>query len=103
MYKSQVLSIFTSKEKRIRKAQGQVQEKIDDACTEARNALKEERKTLFTPVRKHIDETVLPRVQQLEESLKRPLDVIEQQIALMTLIKEQLENMPYGTIQSVQR
>lgn len=98
-----VLSIFTSKEKRIRKAQGQVQEKIDDACTEARNALKEERKTLFTPVRKHINETVLPRVQQLEESLKRPLDVIEQQIALMTLIKEQLENIPYGTIQSVQR
>lgn len=35
-----VLSIFTNKEKRIRKAQGQVQEKIDDACTEARNALK---------------------------------------------------------------
>jgi len=65
--------------------------------------LKEERKTLFAPVRKHIDETVLSRVQQLEESLKRPLNVIEQQIALMTLIKEQLENMPYGTIQSVQR
>lgn len=98
-----LLSVFTGKEKRIRKAQGQVQEKIDEACFEAHNALKEERKTLFAPVRKQIDETVLSRVQQLDESLKRPLKIIEQQIALMTRTKEQLESMPYGTIQAVQR
>lgn len=98
-----LLSVFTGKEKRIRKAQGQVQEKIDEACFEAHKALKEERKTLFAPVRKQIDETVLSRVQQLDESLKRPLKIIEQQIALMTRTKEQLESMPYGTIQAVQR
>lgn len=97
-----LLSVFTGKEKRIRKAQGQVQEKIDEACFEAHKALKEERKTLFVPVRKQIDETVLSRVQQLDESLRRPLKIIEQQIALMTRTKEQLESMPYGTIQSVQ-
>ena len=97
-----LLSVFTGKEKRIRKAQGQVQEKIDEACFEAHKALKEEHKTLFTPVRKQIDETVLSRVQQLDESLRRPLKIIEQQIALMTRTKEQLESMPYGTIQSVQ-
>lgn len=98
-----LLSVFSGKEKRIRKAQGQVQEKIDEACFEAHKALKEERKTLFAPVRKQIDETVLSRVQQLDESLKRPLKIIEQQIALMTRTKEQLESMPYGTIQAVQR
>lgn len=97
-----LLSVFTGKEKRIRKAQGQVQEKIDEACFEAHKALKEDRKTLFVPVRKQIDETVLSRVQQLDESLRRPLKIIEQQIALMTRTKEQLESMPYGTIQSVQ-
>ncbi|WP_429109929.1 hypothetical protein [Aeromonas media] len=97
-----LLSVFTGKEKRIRKAQGQVQEKIDEACFEAHKALKEERKTLFAPVRKQIDETVLSRVQQLDESLRRPLKIIEQQIALMTRTKEQLESMPYGTIQAVQ-
>ena len=97
-----LLSVFTGKEKRIRKAQGQVQEKIDEACFEAHKALKEERKTLFAPVLKQIDETVLSRVQQLDESLRRPLKIIEQQIALMTRTKEQLESMPYGTIQSVQ-
>lgn len=98
-----LLSVFTGKEKRIRKAQGQVQEKIDEAWSEARSALREERKTLFAPVRKQIDETVVARVQQLDESLKRPLKIIEQQIALMTRTKEQLESMPYGTIQAVQR
>ncbi|MBV4474829.1 hypothetical protein [Pseudomonas botevensis] len=97
------LSFLTSKEKRIRKAQGQVQEKIDEAWSEARKALQKERKTLFAPVRKQIDEAVLSRVQQLDESLKQPLQIIDQQMALMKRTKEQLENMPYGTIQTVQR
>lgn len=95
------LGFFTSKEKRIRKAQGRVQEKIDEAWSEATKALKEERKTLFVPVRQQIDETVLNRVEQLEQSLKHPLTIIEQQMALMRRTKEQLENMPYGTIQAI--
>ncbi|MBS7348621.1 MAG: hypothetical protein KIG95_00360 [Comamonas sp.] len=93
--------IFTSKGERIRKAQGQVQEKIDEAWSEARKALQEESKTLFLPVRKQIEEVVLARVQQLDESLKRPLKVIEQQMMLMKNTKDQLEKMPYGTIQAI--
>lgn len=93
--------LFTSKGERIRKAQGQVQEKIDEAWSEARKALQGERETLFTPVRKQIDETVLARVQQLDDSLKRPLKIIEQQMTLMNRTKDQLEGMPYGTIQAI--
>ena len=93
--------IFTSKGERIRKAQGQVQEKIDEAWSEARKALQEERKTLFSPVRKQVEEVVLVRVQQLDESLKRPLKIIEQQMMLMKNTKDQLEKMPYGTIQAI--
>jgi hypothetical protein len=92
---------FTSKGERIRKVQWQVQGKIDEAKYKANDALQEERKTLFTPVRKQIDEVVLARVQQLEESLKRPLKIIEQQITLMNNTKQQLERMPYGTIQAI--
>ena len=77
--------IFTSKGERIRKAQGQVQEKIDEAWSEARKALQEESKTLFSPVRKQVQEVVLARVQQLDESLKRPLKIIEQQMMLMRM------------------
>lgn len=93
--------IFTSKGERIRKAQGQVQEKIDEAWSEARKALQEESKTLFSPVRKQVEEVVLARVQQLDESLKRPLKIIEQQMMLMKNTKDQLEKMPYGTIQAI--
>jgi gas vesicle protein len=97
-----LLNFFTSKEKRIRKAQGQVHEKLDEAWSEARKYLQGERKTLLTPVRKQIQEVVLSRVQQLDESLKHPLKIIEQQMVLMKNTKEQLENMPYGTIQAIQ-
>lgn len=93
--------LFTSKGERIRKAQGQVKAKIDEACSKAYQALQEERKTLFAPVRKQIDEAVLARVQQLDESLTRPLKIIEQQMTLMNRTKDQLENMPYGTIQAI--
>ena len=93
--------IFTSKGERIRKAQGQVQEKIDEAWSEARKALQEESKTLFSSVRKQVQEVVLARVQQLDESLKRPLKIIEQQMMLMKNTKDQLEKMPYGTIQAI--
>lgn len=93
--------LFTSKGERIRTAQGQVQEKIDEACFKAHQALQEEGKTLFAPVRKQIDEAVLARVQQLDESLTRPLKIIEQQMTLMNRTKDQLENMPYGTIQAI--
>lgn len=97
-----LLGVFTSKETRIRKAQAQVQEKIEDARSQARKDLLEEHETLLKPVRKQINESVVARVQQLNESLKRPLKIIEQQIALMNRTKEQLENMPHGTIQAVQ-
>lgn len=93
--------IFTSKGARIRKAQGKAQEKIDEAWSKAREALQEERKTLLEPVRTQIDEVVSARVQQLDESLKRPLIIIEQQMTLMNQIKNQLEKMPYGTIQAI--
>jgi gas vesicle protein len=96
-----LLNVLASKEKRIRKAQEQVQEKIDEAWSEARKALQEEQKTLFTPVHEQINKAVSARVQELDESLKRPLKIIERQMTLMTQTKEQLENMPYGTIQAI--
>lgn len=97
-----LLNIFMSKKKRIRKAQWLVQEKIDCARSGARKALQKERQTLFTPLRQQIDDAILSRVQTLDDALKHPLKMIEQQVALMKHIKDQLENMPYGTIQAIQ-
>ena len=96
-----LLELFASKEKRIRQVQGLVQEEIEVAWSEARQALKAERKPLFAPVRQQIDEVVSARVLQLEESLERPLKIIKQQMTLMNRTKDQLEKMPYGTIQAI--
>lgn len=95
-----LLQYVTSKEKRIRKAQEQVQGKIDIARSEANKDLQKECETLFALVQKQID-VVLAQVQQLDESLNRPLKIIEQQMTLMNQTKDQLERMPYGTIQAI--
>ncbi len=96
-----LLSNFLGKEKRIREVQWKTHEKIDEAWSEARKSLREERATLLAPVRKQIDEAILARLQRLEENLKQPLKIISQQLALMKTTKNQLEKMPYGTIQAI--
>lgn len=98
-----VMSLFVSKEKRIRKAQAQVQEKIDEVRFQVLSSVSDEIKKLMEPVRKEVKETTLSKVDAIWVSLTRPIDIIQQQIALMTYIKNQLEKMPRGTIQSIQR
>lgn len=96
-----LLSFFTSKEKRIRKAQEKVHEKIDAAWSEAKDAIKAEQNELFAPVRKQINDSALSRISQLDAELKSPIKLIKQQIELMVQTKNNLEKMPYGTIQTI--
>lgn len=98
-----VMHLFTSKEKRIRKAQAQVQEKIDDVRDQVKDRLSDEVKSLMTLVRKEVQDTTLSQIDAIHISLARPLDIIHQQIALMTHLKNQLEKMPHGTIQTIRR
>jgi gas vesicle protein len=98
-----VMHFFTSKEKRIRKAQAQAQEKIDELRNEVLDSLDDKTKSLVAPVRKEIRETALSQVDTIYAGLARPLDIIQQQLALMAHIKKQLEKMPHGTIQAIQR
>jgi hypothetical protein len=98
-----VVGFFTSKERRIRKAQAQVQNKIDDLRSEVMGKLSGEIAKIAGPIRKEMADSVLAQVDALHAKLVRPLAVIEQQIAAMSNIKTQLEHMPYGTIQAIQR
>ena len=98
-----ILDFFTSKAKRIRKAQAQVQGKLDEVRYQVMDGLSEEMTNLMRPVRKEVKETTLSQVDAIYASLTRPLDIMQQQIALMTHIKNQLEKMPHGTIQTIQR
>lgn len=98
-----VMEFFTSREKRIRKAQAQVQSKIDDVRYQVMGKLSDEVKTIMTPVRKEVQDTTLSQIDAIHASLSRPLDIMQQQIALMTHLKNQLEKMPHGTIQAIRR
>lgn len=97
-----VVSMFTSREKHIRKAQAKVLEKIEEARDDVLSGLSNEVKGLMQMVREEVKNSVLDQVDLLHEKLSRPLRIIEHQIALMTRIKNQLEKMPYGTIQAIQ-
>lgn len=96
------LSFFTSKEKRIRKAQAQVQAKIDETRVEAMGKLAEADRKLMGTIRDEVNSTVLRQVEALYTNLNRPKAIIEQQIALMHRIQRSVENMPHGAIQSIQ-
>lgn len=98
-----ILDFFTSKAKRIRKAQAQVQGKLDDVRYQVMDGLSNEMTTLMKPIRQEVEDTTLSQVNTIYASLTRPLDIMQQQIALMTHIKNQLEKMPHGTIQTIQR
>lgn len=95
--------IFIGKEKRIRKAQAQVQEKLNEIRSQIIGSQSDDTKYLVKSIRKDVDETVLSQVDTIYTRLARPLDIIQKQIALMNHIKENLENMPHGTIQAIQR
>jgi hypothetical protein len=93
---------FMGKEKRIRAAQGQAQEKIDEARDRVMSGLAQEQKKIIDPMRQEVTDSVLKQVDTMQASLVRPIQIIERQISLLTNIKQQLEKMPYGTIQAVQ-
>lgn len=97
-----LVGLFTGKEKRIRKAQGQVQEKIDEVRERVLADLPAELQKLCAPVRDEAGTAVLGWADAMQAGLQRPIAVIESQLALMKRTKDQLEKMPYGTIQTIQ-
>ncbi|MFQ2110591.1 hypothetical protein [Aeromonas sp. Marseille-Q5825] len=96
------VNLLLGKDRRIRKAQGQVRKSIEDVRDKVLDDLPGEIRILVASVEKEINEGVLTQVNKLHDSLLRPLSILEPQIALMNKLRDQLEKMPYGTIQAVQ-
>jgi len=97
-----VAGYFSGKEQRIRKAQGQVQAKIGEVRERVLGGLRAELHTLCRPVQDETGSTVLGWADAMQTGLQRPVTVIEGQLALMKHTKDQLEKMPYGTVQAIQ-
>lgn len=95
-------NFFMSKEKRIRKAQAQVQEKINEVRNQVISKLSEETNSVISPVQAGVKDISLRQIESIFHNISRPLFIIKKQIALMTNIKKQLEDMSYGTIKTIQ-
>lgn len=95
------VQLFLGKEKRIRKAQAQIQEKIEEVRNQVISELPKDMKILLDPVHKEVKETILNEVDIIYANLIRPLHIIQQQIAMMIHTNQQLEKMPHGTIQAI--
>ncbi|MCL1028524.1 DUF1269 domain-containing protein [Serratia sp. arafor3] len=97
-----LMGLFTSKASRIRKAQNKVRSKLQDVHSEALDTVMQDARSLVATIQKEIEESILPKVKEMQQSLQRPLSILEEQIARITTAKNQIESMPYGTIQPVQ-
>lgn len=94
--------LFTSKASKIRKAQGKVREQLELERDKALDDVAVEVRKLVTSVTKELEGDLLKKINNMQAALLQPISIFEAQITRVTKLKNQLENMPYGTIQAVQ-
>ena len=96
-----MISIFTSKSSKIRKAQGKVRDKLEGARDKALDDVHTESRKLVVAIDEELQSGLLKKVNDLQSALQQPIIIFEMQIARITRLKNQLETMSYGTIQTV--
>lgn len=97
-----VISLFTSKASKIRKAQGNVRDKLDGAREKTLDGVADEASKLVAAINKELEIGLLKKVNDMQSALQQPITIFETQITRITRLKNQLEKMSYGTIQAVQ-
>ncbi|MBN3231239.1 DUF1269 domain-containing protein [Pectobacterium brasiliense] len=97
-----VIGLFSSKSSKIRKAQGKVRDKLEGAREKALDGVADEARKLVAGIDKELQSGLQKKVNNMQSALQQPIVVFETQITLITRLKNQLEKMPYGTIQTVQ-
>ncbi len=97
-----VVGFFTSKASKVRKAQAKVRDKLESARDKALDGIDDEVRNLVAAIENELKSSLLQKVNAMHTALRQPIAIFEQQITQITHLKNQLENMPYGTIQTVQ-
>ncbi|EFK3816281.1 DUF1269 domain-containing protein [Escherichia coli] len=93
---------FRSKEEKIRKSQQCVSEQLTEARKKTLDSIADDVRQIVDGVNKEIDERLLKKVNDMQDAFLQPTAILEKQITRITRLKDQLEKMPYGTIQTVQ-
>ncbi|EKY5038817.1 DUF1269 domain-containing protein [Escherichia coli] len=97
-----VAGIFTSKASKIRKAQGKVRDRLEEARDKSLDSVADETRLLVAAIEKELESGLLQKVNDMQVVLQQPVAIFETQISQITTLKKQLEGMLYGTIQTVQ-
>lgn len=97
-----VVGLFTSKSSKIRKAKGKVRDRLEDARDKTLEGIADEACRLVAAIKNELQDSLLLKVNDMHMALQRPVPIFEEQITRITKLKNQLEKMPYGTIQTVQ-
>ncbi|EMG9443699.1 DUF1269 domain-containing protein [Escherichia coli] len=93
---------FLSKESKIRKAQKYVTEQLNEKRQKTLDSITDDVCQIVDGVKKELDEGVLKKVNDMQDVFLQPTAILKKQITRITQLKNQLEKMPYGTIQTVQ-
>lgn len=96
-----VVGLFSSKETKIRKAQAKVRNKLEETRQYVLLGIKDETKTMVASIDAELKDSLMVRVDDMENEIKQPLIIFEEQIAAITELKYKIESMPYGTIRAV--
>lgn len=95
-----ILSFFSSKKSRIRKAQAAVQKRLEETKRLVMTDVTESEKSLFNPIQNDIN-NIKAQIDEIFNSINKPIAIIEAQLSLMKNILMKIEEMPHGTVQAI--
>lgn len=93
---------FSSEEERIRKAQKQVQEQLNDLRQKVLKGLPEHSQNLIKSIQQQVKRKVGEDVDSLhQQMIDMPFQIIDHKILTLQEIKQKLEDMPHGSIRAI--
>jgi len=93
--------LLASKAKKIRKVQSQIRTELETVRDRALSSITDEVAQLAESINVKFKKSLMQQVDSMEEALKRPISIFEEQIVTITELKNKLESMPYGTIHAI--
>lgn len=96
-----LVHLLSSKKRRIRKAQLEVRKKLSEEKNNKKQKTSEEIKELVSSIKNKIDEELVKKINNLEESLYIPIEVIKRQIAELDGLKNKIRKVNYGAVEAI--
>lgn len=94
----ELLSIFMSRERKVRKAQKEADKKILEVRRKKLAEVKSEVDEHILRVKSDVNDDVLSKISVLYGALNSPLALLDRQISMLGNIREKMESMAYGSV-----